>query len=178
MKLRARWTRSPALVAVIVVAVLLTAASAAAKKKPPPPPGGGVPSTTSTFVKNYANVVDGTAYDLTPEDVEATSDGGSIALAITRAVSGVGVGWLAKANAVGAPQWQEEIGCFDTPPGDYSDALSVQPTGDGGYVLAGGTLGCGSGSVCPATSGIQCGLVEKVDGTGRVVWARAYSAAA
>jgi hypothetical protein len=86
------------------------------------------------------------------------------------------VGWLLKTSAVGATQWQEEIGCFDTPPGAYSDELSLQPTSDGGFVLAGGTIGCGSGSDCPLLSGLQCGLVEKIDGAGHVLWARVYSA--
>ena len=40
-------------------------------------------STTSTFVKDYANVVNGVQYDLFPADVQATPDGGSIALATT-----------------------------------------------------------------------------------------------
>ena len=104
----------------VVVAALLPAASAAAKKPPHGGGGGGGgagggASTTSTYVKNYANVLNGVQYDPTPIDVHATSDGGSIALAISQAPSGVGVGWLLKTNAVGATQWQEEIGCFDTP---------------------------------------------------------------
>jgi hypothetical protein len=67
---------------------------------------------------------------------------------------------------------------MNTPPGAYSDELSLQQTSDGGYVLAGGTIGCGSGGDCPSLSGIQCGLIEKVDGTGRLVWAHAYSVGA
>jgi hypothetical protein len=77
---------------------------------------------------------------------------------------------------VGAPQWQEEVGCSSTPPGAYSDALSLQLTSDGGYVLAGGTVGCGSGTDCPFLSGLQCALVEKLDATGQLEWARVYSA--
>jgi hypothetical protein len=162
---------------VVLAAVLLTASSANAKK-----PGGGGGgsgggfSSTSTYVKNYANVLNGVHYDLTPEDVQATPDGGWIALASTpSATNGVGVAWLLKASAVGAPQWQEEIGCLATPPGDYADEVSLQETSDGGFVLAGGTLGCGSGTTCPSTSGIQCGLIERLDGSGRIVWARVYS---
>jgi hypothetical protein len=65
---------------------------------------------------------------------------------------------------------------MNTPPGAYSDAVSLERTGDGGYVLAGGTIGCGSGSDCPSLNGIQCGLIEKVDSAGGVVWAQVYSA--
>jgi hypothetical protein len=165
------------------IAALLTASSgvAAGGKKPSPPHSGGGSgsgfSTTSTYVKNYANVLNGVQYDLTPEDVQATPDGGWIALGSTpSATNGVGVAWLLKASAVGAPQWEEEVGCLGTPPGDYSDELSLQQTSDGGYVLAGGTIGCGSGNDCPSTSGIQCGLIEKLDSTGRVLWAHAYTA--
>src|SRR5436305_5748319 len=141
--LSSNWLTSAA---IVLVAVLLTAASASAKK---PPHGGGDggsggssgggDSTTSTYVENYANVLNGVQYQLTPADVQATPDGGSISLAITQsATNGVGVAWLLKTSAVGGPQWQEEVGCLNTPPGDYSDALSLRLTSDGGYVLGGG----------------------------------------
>lgn len=179
MELR-RWSSSrTAGVAVVAIAFLLVPASAAAKKppKPPPPTGGGGFSTTSTYVKDYANVVNGVELDLTPMAVQATADGGWVALANTQAAqNGVGVTWLLKASAVGAPQWQEAVGCLSTPPGDYTDAVSLQLTSDGGFVLAGGTIGCGSGTDCPSLSGMQCGFIEKLDGGGRIVWARTYSA--
>jgi hypothetical protein len=145
--------------------VLQVPISADAKKPPPPrPPGGGF-STTSTYVKNYANIVDGVELDLTPRAVQATPDSGWVALASSPAApNGVSVAWLLKANAVGAPQWQEAVGCLSNPPGDYADAVSLELTSDGGYVLAGGTVGCGSGPVCPSLSGVQCGLVEKSAG--------------
>ncbi len=31
--------------------------------------------------------------------------------------------------------------------------------------------GCGSNAVCPSLSGIECGLIEKLDATGKLVWA-------
>jgi hypothetical protein len=166
------------LVIAVAVFVLLPGAAEARKKPPvgPPPPA---PSSTSTYVKNYGNVLNGVQYDVTPEDVQATADGGSISLASTPAPgNGVGVAWLLKTNAFGAPQWQEEVGCPGTPPGAYADALSLQLTSDGGYVLAGGTIGCGSGSDCPELSGIQCGLIERLDAAGRLLWARVYDARA
>jgi hypothetical protein len=43
-------------------------------------------------------------------------------------------------------------------------------------VVAGGTIGCGSGSSCPSSSGIQCGLVEKLDAGGKLLWAYVYPA--
>jgi hypothetical protein len=130
-------------------------------------------------VKNYANVVNGVQYGLTPEGLQATPDGGWVASALTQAPnSGVGVSWLLKASAVGAPQWQEEVGCFGTPPGAYADEVSLLRAGDGNLVLAGGTIGCGSGANCPPTSGIQCGLIEKLDASGNLIWARVYDAGA
>jgi hypothetical protein len=160
-------------VAAVVAVVMLAPAGASAKK---PSGGGGGFSTTSTYVKNYTDVVNGIEYSLTPEDVQPTPDGGWTALAL--ASDGPEVSWLMKASAVGAPQWQEEIGCLNAAPGDYAYELSLQQTSDGGYVLAGGTVGCGSGANCPELSGLQCGLIEKLDSTGAVAWARAYSAGA
>jgi hypothetical protein len=161
----------------IVVAVLVLTPTGAEAKKPPKSPPPPTPSTTSTYVKNYANVVNGVQYDLTPEVVQATPDGGAISLALTQSPgTRQGVSWLIKTNAVGAAQWQEEVGCLTT--GTYADTVSLQRTSDGGYVLAGGTVGCGSGNDCPELSGIQCALVERLDSAGGIVWARVYDAGA
>lgn len=164
-----------------LAAVLLLPAAANAKKPAPPPPPPPAPApATSTYVRDYANAVGGVQFELTPEDVQATSDGGSIELGLAPSPSGSHplVTWLLKADAVGTPQWQEDAGCFASPPGDYAAAVSVAQTGDGGYAVAGGTLGCGSGLSCPATSGIQCGLVERFDASGRLEWARVYAVGA
>src|SRR6266705_2418547 len=91
MKLRALLSSLHGLIVLVFVVVLLVPGSAAAKK-PTGGGGGGGFSTTSTYVKNYAIVLNGVQYDLTPEDVQATPDGGWIALAITdSATNGVGV---------------------------------------------------------------------------------------
>src|SRR3954452_21350773 len=89
-----------------VIASILVA-PAAAKKKPPPPPPPPPPSASSTYVKSYADVLDGGRCGVTPEDVQATSDGGSIALAQSDCRS---VSWLVKSDSAGTPQWQEEVG--------------------------------------------------------------------
>jgi hypothetical protein len=177
MKFRRWLTIWHLVVAGVAVAVVLVPESAAAKKPPNPLPAPGGFSMTSTYVKNYADVVNGVEVDLTPRAVQATADGGWIALASAPAApNGVSAAWLLKASAVGAPHWQEAVGCLTNPPGAYSDAASLQATSDGGYVLAGGTIGCGSGAVCPSLSGVQCGLIEKLDSAGHVLWARVYSA--
>lgn len=181
--------RHGAALALILAAILLLPAAAVAKRPPKGgggggSSGGGTVSTTSTYVKDYANVVDGVEHDLVPVDVQPTPDGGAVTLALTSAPSptgagtGPGVSWLLKTNAVGAPQWQEEVGCLSTPPGAFSDELSLELTSDGGYVIAGGTIGCGSGDDCPALSGIQCGLIERIDASGQLEWARVYDVGA
>ena len=159
--------------AAVIGSIFVT--SATAKKKPPPPPPPPPPATWSTYVKDYGEVIDGVKCDLTPQAVRATSDGGSVALASSSRPGGAasyscaGVNWLVKLDASGNPQWQEAVGCFNLPPGSYSLGVSLQQTADGGYVLGGGTLGCGSGTICPYLSGLQCGFIEKLDATGRVV---------
>jgi hypothetical protein len=86
------------------------------------------------------------------------------------------VSWLVKSDSTGNPQWQKEVGCFGNPPGDYSTGVSLQQTSDGGYILGGGTIGCGSKSTCPSTSGIVCALVQKLDSGGKLVWEYVYAA--
>jgi hypothetical protein len=160
--------------AVSLVALLVPLAASARKPAPPPPP----PTTNppSTFVRNYANIVSGSEKALTPEDVQATSDGGTITLGGSQSSNGVGVSWLLKRDANGVPQWQEEVGCLNGAPGDYADGLGVRQTSDGGYVIGGGTIGCGSGNDCPELTGIQCAFVDKFDATGKLTWSRVYKA--
>jgi hypothetical protein len=156
------------LIVVAVCAVLAPALVAPAHAAP-----------SATFVKSYSNIVAGKHIDLTPEDVQATSDGGYVALGLTQSsATGVGVSWVLKLSATGAPQWQRAIGCAGTPPGDYADGLSIAQTADGGYVIGGGTIGCGSGTSCPPSSGLECALVERLSATGAVTWAKVYPAGA
>jgi hypothetical protein len=81
------------------------------------------------------------------------------------------VSWIAKLDPSGTPQWQKLVGCFGLPPGDYANGVSLQQTADGGYVVAGGTLGCGPATICPS----QCALVERLDAGGTVLWSHVYS---
>ena len=67
---------------------------------------------------------------------------------------------------------------LDLPPGSYALGVSFDQTADGGYVLGGGTRGCGSETICPYLGGLQCGLVEKLDATGGLAWARVFSSPA
>jgi len=154
------------------------AASASAVKKPKPSPSPSPsPAPSGTFVNAYAALVGGSQLSLTPLDVRATSDGGYIALAETQSAAGLGVDWLVKLDANGAPQWQQQVGCASPQggPGDYAYGVSVQQTADGGYILGGQTIDCGSGSTCAPLSGRSCALVEKLDSAGKLTWARVYA---
>ncbi len=88
-------------------------------------------STPNTYVKVYANILNKTQHGLTPEQVQGTSDGGSVALAETKTSKGVGVTWLLKLDASGSPQWQKELGCFKGAPGVYAlgSRCNRRPTG-------------------------------------------------
>jgi hypothetical protein len=144
----------------VMGSILLTPASA--ERKPPPPPPSPPPATWSTDVKDYGSVINGVKCDRTPETVEATSDGRSIALALSSRLSVnasddcAGTGWLVKRDSSGTPQWQENVGCL-TPPasGGYSYGLTLKQTADGGNVIAGGTVDCDWNPICAyLTSGL------------------------
>jgi hypothetical protein len=128
----------------------------------------GADARSGTFVTAYGNTIQQVEYGLTPESVAATSDGGYFALALTDSPRGYGVNWVVKLFASGRPLWQREVGCAFGAPGDYALGVSAQQTSDGGYILGGGVVGCGSYP--------QRALVEKLDAQGRVVWAFAYPA--
>jgi hypothetical protein len=171
--------RSKALVVPLLAILSVMIVSAAFAKKPGGGGGGGGTSSSSAFVKTYSNLLGTTQFSVTPADAQQTPDGGYVVLGTTQsATTGVGVSWLVKLSSTGNPQWQRELGCLSTPPGDYSDGVSIVQTSDGGYVVGGGTIGCGTGSDCPSTSGLTCALVEKVSATGAIVWAKVYAAGA
>jgi hypothetical protein len=171
--LRERQPRHPTMLKLGLTAISALAIAVAggqpavAAGKPGPPPNSGV------YVRAYANILNGVQYGLTPQDVQATSDGGSITLASTGTAGGVLVNWLLKVDSSGTAQWQRELGCFGLAPGSYSVGATLAQTIDGGYVVAGGTTGCGVQASCP-DGGIECGLVEKIDASGNVSWAKAY----
>jgi hypothetical protein len=160
----------------VVVASVVVAPAAAKRKRPPPPPPPPPPASSSTYVMSHANVLNGVkCYSVTPEVVEATSDGGSIALAHSDCRS---VSWVIKSDAYGNPQWQKEVACFGLPPGGYALGLSLQQTTDGGYVIGGGTRDCQSSPICPYLTSQECGLIVKLGAAGNIVWSRVYSSSA
>jgi hypothetical protein len=155
-----------------MIATMLVAPAAAKRKPPPPPPPPPPPSNSSTYVTSYANVLNGVKCGVTPQAVQETADGGSIALAHSDCRS---VSWLVKSDRYGNPQWQKEVACVGLPPGGYALGLSLQQTADGGFVLGGGTRDCQSSPICPYLTSQECGLIVKLDAAGNVVWSRVYS---
>ena len=140
-----------------------------------PRAGAPGPASVRTFVKAYTDTVNGVQVDLSPVAAQGTSDGGTIAVALARRrMAWAASGW--SSSAPGAPQLQEEVACGspDSAPGDDADGVAVQQTSDGGYVVAGGTVNCGSGATCAPLGGLQCAMVQKFDAAGRLTWARAY----
>lgn len=73
--------------------------------------------------------------------VHQTPDDGYILAGSTKSYGAIEDAWLIKTNASGNMQWSKIIG------GAKSDsAYSIQPTRDGGYILAGSTASYGAGS--------------------------------
>ena len=157
-----------AITAVLATAGLFLTLSAAGMESGSSSAISGADAGPGRFVAAYGNATQQVEYGLTPESVGATSDGGYFALALTDSPRGYSVNWLLKLSASGRPQWQREIGCAFGAPGDYALGVSAAHTMDGGYVLGGGVVGCGSYP--------QRALVVKLDGQGRVVWSFAYPA--
>lgn len=97
--------------------------------------------------------------------VQGTPDGGYVVAGRTFS-SGAGSGdaWVVRLDAIGGVLWQKTYG------GRLSDyASSVQPTSDGGYVLAGGTSSSGAGG--------YDAWVVKLDANGNILWQKTYGGA-
>ena len=145
-------SRKPAVGTVFLACVSVGLLGFAAPAAAASAPTAKTASAAGTFVKAFAAVVSKSQVNVYPGDVQATSDGGSIALSETETAKGLGVDWLVKLSAAGAPQWQEEVGCASSKgaPGDYADGVSVQQTPGGGYIVGGGTIDCGFRQHVPA----------------------------
>lgn len=99
-------------------------------------------------------------------DVRPTRDGGFVLLGVTAVPSlefPFALAWLAKFDAGGNVVWQKGYGSRE---GD-TFAGAVQPTLDGGYVLA-------LDAYSSASSFGEDAVLMKVDATGNIQWQRAY----
>ena len=83
--------------------------------------------------------------------IQGTADGGAILAGST------GAAWLVRLNPAWRSQWEITLD------GPRSDALAVRVTADGGFIAAGGDLGC-AGDL----------WVAKLDASGVVKWRKTY----
>lgn len=98
-------------------------------------------------------------------DVKETSDGGIVAAGWTDSFgAGSADLWVMKLTAQGDMVWQNTYGGSAT-----EQAWSVDPTSDGGYVVAGGTTSFGAGGADV--------WILKLDGGGSVIWQKAFGGA-
>jgi hypothetical protein len=112
----------------------------------------------------WQRTIGGKGYDVA-SSVSSAVDGGYIVAGGTDSYGrGAADAWVLKLDADGNILWQSAYG------GDRDDrAASVQPTTDGGYVVAGDTRSFGAGG--------NDAWVLKLDGSGNVVWQRTYGGA-
>jgi len=95
-------------------------------------------------------------------DAQQTSDGGYILVGWTYTFgTGEADAWIVRIDSSGNIVWQRSYG-----DANLHNAMAVQPTGDGGYLVVGGNGG--------GTSPSYSAWCIKLDSTGSVVWQRSY----
>ncbi len=118
----------------------------------------------AVWTKTYG--IAGSGYEDCLISVCQTSDGGYIAVGFTNSFGAGAMDiWLMKIDANGDTVWTKTFG------GIYNDwGYSVQPTADGGYIIAGSTVSYGAGGSCDV-------YLIKTDASGNAVWTRTYGLA-
>ena len=89
-------------------------------------------------------------------DVLTTPDGGYLVVGTTQTVPSERQVLLLKTDADGLEQWSQHI----SHPGHELFGRSIEPTGDGGYIIGGTAV----------SGGISQGFLIKTDGLGQVAW--------
>ncbi|NIO09812.1 MAG: hypothetical protein GTO40_18125, partial [Deltaproteobacteria bacterium] len=98
------------------------------------------------------------------QSVSPTSDGGYVVAGHTESFGAGGYDfWVLKLDGDGTVQWQKTYGGQSS-----EEALSIRPTLDGGYIVAGHTGSFG-------ISGSQDAWVLKLDADGVIQWQKSYS---
>lgn len=124
-------------------------------------------------VIQWQKCLGGTGEDVA-EDIQQTTDGGSIVAGFTYSNDGDVTGnhggadaWVVKLSASGAIQWQRALG------GTANDqAFSVQQTTDGGYIMAGYTES-NDGDVA-GNHGSGDAWIVKMNSAGAIEWQQPY----
>ena len=119
----------------------------------------------------------GTSWELI-NDIQPASDGGFVLVGTSSSVPsgnktatsfGNHDGWVFKIDADGNKLWEKAFG------GSAIDYLSsIEPTGDGGYLLAGDSQSGVSGNKTSASFGAPDYWVVKIDVDGNKLWERAF----
>jgi uncharacterized delta-60 repeat protein len=137
--------------------------------------GGGdvwVVKLSSTGSLQWQKALGGSAEDR-PSSIQPTLDGGYIVAGFTTSTDGYVTGnhgshdaWVVKLSNTGSMQWQKALGGTD-----WDEATSIQPTPDGGYIMAGSTLST-NGDVT-GNHGSNDAWVVKLSSTGSLQWQKA-----
>lgn len=120
----------------------------------------------------WQKALGGTGYE-SAYSIQLTLDGGYIVAGTTSSNNGDTIGnhggndfWVIKLTSLGNILWQKVLG------GTNEDgAYSIQPTLDGGYILAGSTLST-NGDITGNHGGMDAWIV-KLDALGALVWQKA-----
>jgi PKD repeat protein len=130
-----------------------------------------------TGAVQWDRLLGGNGYDYA-RAIERTNDGGYILLATSDSsgsgdVTGTTHGgrdlWVVKLDGTGAIQWDRLLGGDNT-----ENAVSIQQTSDGGYIVLGDSGSSGTGDVTGTAHGSSDLWVVKLDGGGQIQWQRLY----
>ena len=104
----------------------------------------------------------GTGYD-SVNAIQQTADGGYIVVGFTNSFGeSNGDAWVLKLNASGNVVWQKTYGGTT----DSDEAVAIQQTADGGYIVAGATYCFGAGNTDA--------MILKLDENGALEWQKTY----
>lgn len=103
----------------------------------------------------------GEGYD-SANAIQQTADGGYIVAGFTNSFGESGDAWVLKLNASGNVVWQKTYGGTT----DSDEAVAIQQTADGGYIVAGTTYCFGVGN--------SDALIVKLSANGAIEWQKTY----
>jgi len=126
----------------------------------------------STGSLQWQKCLGGTSFD-EAKSIQSTPDGGYIVAGYTQSTNGDVTGnhggadaWVVKLSSTGSLQWQKCLGGTGA-----DEAWSIQPTPDGGYIMAGYTDST-DGDVT-GNHGLNDAWVVKLSSTGSLQWQKA-----
>ncbi|MEO6253742.1 MAG: hypothetical protein ABIO79_10570 [Ferruginibacter sp.] len=133
---------------------------------------------TATGTISWNKLLGGTGSDFA-NSIQQTTDGGYIVAGystssangdVTEVNHGISDFWIVKLNGSGNIVWNKLLGGSG-----FDKAYSIQPTSDGGYIVAGESTSSANGDVTETNHGGPSALdywIVKLDGTGNILWNR------